>query len=1032
MCGIAGHSGRVGPVALERAMRLIMHRGPDGHGTFVDSANSIGLGHTRLSIIDLTSAGDQPMHDARGDVVLVYNGEIYNHRELRRGLAAQGFSFTGTSDTEVLLTLYLRDGAAMLPKLNGIFAFAIWDARSHELFVARDAIGVKPLYYAQHAGTFAFASEIKSLLQLLPGLRELDHAALERYLTFLWCPGSATLLKGVTKLQPGEALTIREGRITRRWSWYQLPVMRGMVTDLSLEEAVGGAEAHLRRAVHRQMVADVPVGAFLSGGLDSSAVVAFAREINPDLLCFTIDASGARESGATDDLPYAIRVAQHLGVRLKVVQVTASRMAEDLMRMVAQLDEPLADFSALNVNYICQLARDHGIKVLLSGGGGDDLFTGYRRHRAIRLEELWNRCPRPVRMAAARVASHLDARVSTFRRLQRALTGAELIGDHHLIEYFRWSRTRVVRSLLVPRVAADLPIHSDEEPMMDFLAAMPRSANSLQRMLALEQRFFLADHNLMYTDKMSMAAGVETRVPFLDSDLIEFAARIPVELNQGYGEGKRVLKRALERYLPHDIVHRPKNGFGVPLRRWMQHELREFMDAHLSEENLRRRGLFDANRVRQLIADNSAGRLDASYTLFSVLCVELWCKSYLDRIDDPAALSCAPVVLQPNAARSPSAASSRRVCTNCVMDTSDAKITFDEHGVCDHCHGFYSKILPNWPKGEAAQPMLTKMINSIRAAGSGREFDCIIGMSGGIDSSYLTYVAKEQLGLRPLVFHVDAGWNSQEAVNNIEKLVERLGLDLYTEVIDWEEMRDLQLAFFKAGVPHIHAPQDHAFFATMYKFAARHDVKYILTGANLSTECIRNPVEWMYYQSNSIQLRAIHREHGNRPLRNYPTTSILRHKAYLTYIKGIKVVRPLNYIPYNKVEAMSLLEQKFGWQRYPQKHFDSRFTRFYEGFWLPTRFGYDTRKVQFSSLILTGQMTREEALEEIRKPSIDPESIPQEMAFVAAKLRISVDELESYLYTAKRTYRDYASQERLFMFGARVMKRLGLEIGGKR
>src|SRR6185312_13446672 len=225
----------------------------------------------------------------------------------------------------------------------------------------------------------------------------------------------------------------------------------------------------------------------------------------------------------------------------------------------------------------------------------------------------------------------------------------------------------------------------------------------------------------------------------------------------------------------------------------------------------------------------------------------------------------------------------------------------------------------NWHTDERGRAELERIVDGIKKEGRGKDFDCIMGMSGGIDSSYLTYVVKEQFGLRPLVFHVDAGWNSQIAVNNIEKLVDGLGLDLYTEVIDWEEMRDLQLAFFKSGVPHIDTPQDHAFFATMYNFAERHGIRYILTGANLSTECIRNPVEWMYYQSDSTQLRDIHRRFGTRPLVNYPLTSILRHKVYLRYIKRIQVVRPLNYVPYFKDEAMRLLQDKFGWQPYPQK-----------------------------------------------------------------------------------------------------------------
>lgn len=373
-----------------------------------------------------------------------------------------------------------------------------------------------------------------------------------------------------------------------------------------------------------------------------------------------------------------------------------------------------------------------------------------------------------------------------------------------------------------------------------------------------------------------------------------------------------------------------------------------------------------------------------------------------------------------------------QVCVSCVMDTTDAKIIFDDKGVCDHCNTFHKDIKPRWHTDERGQRELDAMVARIRKAGAGRDFDCIIGMSGGIDSSYLTYVAKVRLGLRPLVFHVDAGWNSQEALNNIEKLVDRLGLDLYTEVIDWEEMRDLQLAFIKSGVPHIDTPQDHAFFATMYNFAEKHGVRYILTGANYSTECIRNPIEWMYYQSDSIQLRDIHRRFGAAPLVNFPTTSILRHKLYLRYLKGITVVSPLNHLPYVKAEAMRFLIEEFGWQPYPQKHFESRFTRFYEGYWLPKRFGYDTRRVQFSSLILTGQMTRAEAMAKLAEPPYDEVTIVHDFEYVATKLGIAPEELQGYMDAPRRSFRDYQSQEAIYAIGARAMRMLGLERGGKR
>lgn len=373
-----------------------------------------------------------------------------------------------------------------------------------------------------------------------------------------------------------------------------------------------------------------------------------------------------------------------------------------------------------------------------------------------------------------------------------------------------------------------------------------------------------------------------------------------------------------------------------------------------------------------------------------------------------------------------------QMCTHCVMDTTDSKITFDENGVCDHCRTFYRDIQPAWHPDAQSEAELMKIVEKIKKEGRGKDFDCIMGMSGGIDSSYLTYIAKEKLGLRPLVFHVDAGWNSQLAVNNIERLVDKLGLDLYTEVINWEEMKDLQLAYFKAGVPNVDTPQDHAFFATMYKFAAKYKVKYILTGANYSTECVRNPVEWMYYQSDSRQLKDIHRRFGKIPLKTFPVTNILWHKVYLRYMRGITLIKPLDYIPYVKEDAMKFLMDEFGWQQYPQKHFESRFTKFYESYWLYKKFGYDTRRVQYSSLILTGQMSREEAVERLKNPPYDPETIMHEFEYVANKLGISVSELQGYMDAPNKSYRDYKSQESIYLLGAKIMRMFGLERGGKR
>ena len=373
-----------------------------------------------------------------------------------------------------------------------------------------------------------------------------------------------------------------------------------------------------------------------------------------------------------------------------------------------------------------------------------------------------------------------------------------------------------------------------------------------------------------------------------------------------------------------------------------------------------------------------------------------------------------------------------QICDSCVMDTTDSAISFDENGICDHCTTFYRHIEPFCKTDDHSLNKIKRVASNIKRLGLGKQFDCIIGMSGGIDSSYLVYLAKEKLELRPLVFHVDAGWNSQQAVNNIEQITERLDLDLYTEVIDWEEMKDLQLSFFKSGVPHIDTPQDHAFFATMYKFANKHGIKHILTGGNYSTECIRNPKEWMYFQSDVRQIKDIHKKFGTKKLQSFPFTNILWHKIYLPYFKGIKVYRPLDFIPYNKEEATQFLVDNYGYQRYAQKHFESRFTRFYESYWLPKKFGYDTRKVQYSSLIVTGQMSREEALELLKKPAYDPETIEDDIEYIANKLDITTSELMGYFNAPNKTYKDYKNQQFIYDLGAKVLRAIGLEKGGKR
>ena len=376
--------------------------------------------------------------------------------------------------------------------------------------------------------------------------------------------------------------------------------------------------------------------------------------------------------------------------------------------------------------------------------------------------------------------------------------------------------------------------------------------------------------------------------------------------------------------------------------------------------------------------------------------------------------------------------SNYKICTNCVMDTSDSKIVFDEKGVCDHCNDFHQNVLPNWHTGEKGKQDLEAYVAKIKQDGKGRDFDCILGLSGGVDSSYMLHLAVKEFNLRPLVFHVDGGWNSELAVHNIQVMIDKLGLDLYTEVINWEEMKDFQLAFFKSGVPHCDIPQDHAFIATLYNFANKYNIKYILNGGNLSTECVRNPMEWLYYGTDMPQIHDIIKRFSTIEMKTYPFSSIFKHKIYLRYMKGLQVVKLLNYRPYVKEDALKLLAKEYGWKPYPQKHFESRFTKFFEGYWLPERFGFDTRRVQYSSLILTGQMTRDEALEKLKKPAYDLTKIDDEFNYIATKLGITSVELKGYLTMPKKFYFDYKNQQSIFKLGAKVLKFLGIERSIKR
>jgi asparagine synthase (glutamine-hydrolysing) len=663
MCGIAGFAGDFDGGVLARMGGAIAHRGPDASGDAVYGAHgaTVGLANRRLAIQDLSPAGRQPMTldcpECNGEGLwLTFNGEIYNFPELRRGLEHAGHRFFSRSDSEVILHLYAQHGAGMLQRLNGIFALAIYDGRRSgqrdgiepgDVLVARDGLGVKPLYYSESPRGVLFASEMKALLACGSAYvdRALDPVAVSQYLAYQWVPAPRTVLESVRKVLPGEYLVLRGGRVASTSIFYRLPASPPVAR--SVDDLVAEFRDQLRAAVARQLLSDVPIGAFLSGGLDSSAVVAMVRQAQPDyrLPCYTMAFDDDFSSeGSPSDLPYAQQAARHLDVDL--IEVHAGpRVVDRLDEVLFALDEPTGDPAPINAYLIAERAHADGLKVLLSGTGGDDILGGYPRHQWLGLEPVWDAIPmglrHPVSAWARRELDGSRVGPADFgsRRALKLLGQLDQPRHRRFAARLQTTQPGLRARLLHPSLRSAVAQGRDVEPLLDTLAAVPAHSDALTRMLHLEQRHFLADHNLNYLDKTTMAFSVEGRVPLLDLEFVEFAATIPSRLKVSHGTGKYIFKKAMETFLPNDVVYRPKAGFGVPLRRWMTRDLSGRVRETLSSRALRERGVFDDAAVQQLIDGTMAGDVDGSYPLYSLLAFETWCQRVLDTASplEPAA-----------------------------------------------------------------------------------------------------------------------------------------------------------------------------------------------------------------------------------------------------------------------------------------------------------------------------------------------------------------------------------------------------------
>jgi asparagine synthase (glutamine-hydrolysing) len=624
MCGIAGRFNYdpLRPVdrdVLEAMTDVVSHRGPDAAGYHV--APGIGLGHRRLSIIDL-STGDQPLANEDGSVWTVFNGEIYNFADVRRELMAHGHQFRTGSDTEVIVHGYEQWGARCVEKFRGMFAFAVWDARARRLMLARDRVGVKPLYYAELPGKgIVFGSELKSLLEDPEVPREWRPDAIDAYLTLLYIPAPATIYRGIHKLEPGHVLLAERGalHVSRYWD-LEFTGDGNAAREADYLEELDGL---LRESVALRQIADVPLGAFLSGGIDSSAVAAYMVETSPQA---PVTISVGFDHAAYDELAHARRVAEHLGCDFHPRTVTPD-IVTLLPKLAWHFDGPFADSSAVPTYYVSKAAREL-VTVALSGDGGDELWAGYTRHRVERFEQSARAALGPAAAVAGLLGRALPLSVKGARSLRHlAENPAQAYAIKHAYGMFEPdAKTR----LYAPDFAASVR-HADPFAMFRDAYARCASSDPLDRGLYVDVHTYMVDDILTKVDRMSMAVSLEAREPLLDHRLLEFAARVPTSLKLKDGRGKYLLRKALQRKVPPEILERGKHGFEAPIGEWLRGPLAPMADALLSDGRLRDRGVLNDGEVSRLWTEHRDGRADHRHRLWQLMMLELWFRQFIDR-----------------------------------------------------------------------------------------------------------------------------------------------------------------------------------------------------------------------------------------------------------------------------------------------------------------------------------------------------------------------------------------------------------------
>ncbi|MBL7909540.1 MAG: asparagine synthase (glutamine-hydrolyzing) [Bacteroidia bacterium] len=971
MCGISGivnfNEQNVEENSIRKMMALMKHRGPDDEGVFLDKC--FGFGFVRLSIIDLSSAGHQPMQSSDGRYVLVFNGEIYNYIELREELRSLGVAFNTQTDSEVLLNAYIYWGEECLHKFNGMWAFAIYDKQSKNLFAARDRFGVKPFYYLQTKNQFAFCSEIPPLLSLLDKKPQANKQSIFDYLVFNRTDQTEdTFFEEVKKLQHGHKISIKNNKTTIS-RWYDLK------KEVSKREGFKSSEEFrefFSSSVNLRLRSDVPVGVCLSGGLDSSSIVSVILNENKNKELNTF--SAVYNKGQIGDESEYINEFKPIVKNMFFTMPESEDLQKDVFDFVKVQAEPIPSTSAYAEYKVMELAKGK-IGVLLSGQGADESLAGYHYFFGFYFKDL---------LMHGKLIT-LCSEVISYLKTHRSLFGIKTFVYFMLPKKFRTSTRVSEKEFLNPEFIRQYQKNNS-------IAGNLYGSGSLKEAL-LDHFEYKLEHLLKWDDRNSMFFSLESRAPFLDYRLVEKTLASKSSLVIKKGMTKFILRDAMKGVLPEKIrVRKDKMGFGTPEDEWFRKDSwKKIIEEILKSDSFKNRNIIDPVVARKLFQDHLERKTNISKDIWKWVHLELWFREFID-----------PKVAEKEGKNE------TQVCKLGVWDKTVPGITFDEAGISNYAKLFQT-LTSAYPRGDKGKEDWARMVQLIKDGGKNKRYDCIIGVSGGTDSSYLLHLAK-QYNLRPLAVYLDNGWGSEIAVSNIQKLTTKLDIDLRTHVINYEEVKDLLKSYMYSGLPWIDMPTDLAIKSILYKMAAKEGIKYVLRGNDFRTEGSQ-PKEWTY--GDGKQLTAIHKKFGKVKLKTFPNYTFF-NLVYYGFFKKIKSIYPYYYLDYNKTNAQDFLIKNYNWEYYGGHHHENLFTKFAISYWLPVKFGIDKRKITYSALTLSGEMTREDALNKLNESPFKKEELERTLEYVLKKLDITPKEFEKIMVAKNHNYKDYPSYDFLF------------------